>query len=81
MWRQGDVEKIDVSYLQPMIQDFPKIYQALLVQRNNDWIDKIESLLNTKEKEFILVGALHLAGEEGLISQLSDLGYKIEQMD
>ncbi|WP_288057949.1 TraB/GumN family protein [Methylobacter sp.] len=34
--------------------------------------------MNTPETELILVGALHLAGEDGLLAQLRQRGYKVE---
>jgi uncharacterized protein YbaP (TraB family) len=61
-----------------MKTDFPALYQLLLVDRNNIWITKIEALLATPETEFVLVGALHLVANEGVISKLQSLGYTVE---
>jgi hypothetical protein len=60
--------------------DFPEIYQALLIDRNNTWIAQIEAMSKTAEVEFILVGALHLVGSDGLLSMLSSRGYQITQL-
>ena len=41
--------------------------------------DKIEGYLNNKGTYFVIVGALHIGGEQGLLDLLSKKGFKIEQ--
>ena len=77
-WRQGDRDKIKALAITPIKKDFPKVYHQLIVQRNMDWIPEIERLMGTKEVEFILVGAAHLVGEEGILAQLAARGYTIQ---
>jgi uncharacterized protein YbaP (TraB family) len=61
-----------------MRKDYPELYQQVLVERNNNWLPQIEAFLKTPETELILVGALHLAGNDGLLAQLRQRGYKVE---
>ncbi len=77
-WRKGDIKQLEKIGLSPMNADFPDLYRLLLVERNNSWIPKIKAFLATPATEFVLVGALHLVGYEGLISKLRRLGYKVE---
>jgi len=77
-WRNGDNAQLQEIGLAPWKDSFPELYHALLVERNNNWIPQIERMLTTKEVEFVLFGALHLAGEQGILTQLEALGYKIE---
>lgn len=77
-WRQGDKDKLKELAITPVKKDFPRVYQRLFVQRNNNWMPRIETLMRTKEVEFILVGAAHLVGEEGILAQLSARGYTIQ---
>lgn len=77
-WRIGDRAKIKDISIAPIKKDFPKVYHQLLVARNMAWIPKIESMMQTKEVEFILVGAAHLVGEEGILAQLAARGYAIQ---
>jgi uncharacterized protein YbaP (TraB family) len=79
-WRSGDMDKLTDIAIKPFKQGFPILYQALLVKRNNNWLPQIQHMLKTKEVEFILVGALHMAGEDGLIHQLKLAGYQIEKL-
>lgn len=80
-WRKGDNAKLAELTIDSLKKDFPAIYQSLLVKRNNAWVPQIETMLKTKEVEMVLVGALHLAGEESVLDQLKALGYKIEQLE
>lgn len=77
-WRNGNRSRIKDIAITPIKKDFPKVYHKLLVQRNMDWIPKIEEMMQTKDVEFILVGAAHLVGEEGILSQLAARGYAIQ---
>jgi uncharacterized protein YbaP (TraB family) len=79
-WRSGDLPVLEEIAATPLRDDFPEIYQALLVNRNNAWLPQIEAMSKTTEVEFVLVGALHLVGSEGLLAMLSDRGYKITQL-
>jgi uncharacterized protein YbaP (TraB family) len=49
---------------------------ALLKERNDKWLAKLPAIMSDKSS-FIAVGALHLAGEEGLLYQLSKMGYTV----
>jgi uncharacterized protein YbaP (TraB family) len=79
-WRRGDMEKLEKLGISELEKDFPKVYKALLLDRNNAWMPQIEAMARTKEIELVLVGALHLAGRDGLLAQLKARGYKINMM-
>jgi hypothetical protein len=79
-WRSGDLRALEEIAATPLRDDFPEIYQALLVNRNNAWMPQIEAMSKTAEVEFVLVGALHLVGSDGLLAMLSSRGYKITQL-
>lgn len=78
-WRDGDQVKMAELSLKDMRKEFPGIYKQLLVDRNNNWLPRIESMLKDSETEMVLVGALHLVGEDGVLQLLRKRGYKIEQ--
>jgi uncharacterized protein YbaP (TraB family) len=77
-WRSGDRAKYRELMLEPFVKDYPQTYQALLVERNNNWMPKIEALFDTPEIELVLVGALHMIGKDGLLQQLEGKGYNVE---
>jgi uncharacterized protein YbaP (TraB family) len=79
-WRNGDNAQMQKLALKPLKDGFPKIYTSLVVDRNNNWLPKIETMLKTKDVELILVGSLHLAGNEGILEKLKKLGYTVENI-
>jgi len=78
-WLTGDMSTMNTIGIQPMLKDFPETYETLIKKRNNAWVPKIEAMFKTNEVEMVLVGALHLAGPDSVLTQLESLGYKIEQ--
>ena len=80
-WLKGDEQKLVKVALEDMIRDYPDIYKSLLVDRNNNWIPHIERMMQDKKVELILVGALHLVGEVGLLQQLRNKGYQIKKFN
>ncbi len=79
-WLAGDMQGMADVGITPFKVDYPAIYQDLLVTRNNNWLPKIENMLNDPPIEFILVGALHLSGPDSVLAKLRAKGYKIEKL-
>ncbi|WP_444997216.1 TraB/GumN family protein [Aliikangiella sp. IMCC44359] len=80
LWRSGNAKGLDELANDLMKKDYPKMYQSLLVDRNNNWMPIIENYFKTKEVEFVLVGAAHLVGEQGIVKQLQKKGYQLEKL-
>jgi len=76
-WRVGDVAAVEKLALSSL-QDAPEVYQSLLVDRNRRWVPKIETCTQTR-RCFVVVGAAHLVGPDGLIALLKQKGYAVEQ--
>ena len=81
-WRNGEMLKMsNLLGADQMKAQFPLIYKTLLIDRNERWLKQITPMFETPEVELILVGALHLVGEGGLIELLQAQGYAVEQLD
>ena len=80
-WKQGNDEKLYKIFVSQMKRDYPDLYKSLLVERNRDWLPRIERYLGTPQKELILVGVGHLVGEDGIIELLRRRGYRINKFD
>jgi uncharacterized protein YbaP (TraB family) len=80
MWRSGDIEALERTFVRPMATDYPDIYRTLLVERNNTWLPQLERHLRENRTALVLVGAAHLVGEDGLLAQLQQKGYQISQL-
>jgi Uncharacterized protein conserved in bacteria len=78
-WKAGDAPTVERIVLSALRQE-PQLYQRLLVDRNKAWIPKLEAPFARKGHTFVVVGAAHLVGPDGLISLLRAKGYTVEQM-
>ncbi|MGN6120069.1 MAG: TraB/GumN family protein [Rhodanobacter sp.] len=78
-WKAGDVDSIARIGNDDMRRHEPKLYQLLLVQRNQVWATKIAAMLQQPGTVFIAVGAAHLAGPDSVQAQLHKLGVEVER--
>lgn len=76
-WRIGDMAAIDSLIIKPAKSRDPRNYQSLFTDRNRNWIPQISAMLDDQEKELVLVGAGHLAGEDSVLKMLKAKGYTI----
>lgn len=79
-WRSGDNARLEAVAMKPLEEDFPEVQAQFVTQRNAAWLPEIEAMLQTGPVEFVLVGALHLVGDEGLLAQLKERGYTVENL-
>jgi len=78
-WKVGDVASIERLVLADVKSD-PFVYDRLLVARNRAWLPKIEALFSRGRPAFVVVGAAHLVGPDGLIAMLKAKGYQLVQL-
>lgn len=81
-WRQGDVAKLDSEMRAEMARKTPESYRLLDVDRNLAWLPKVEARLkeSTSDDTLVVVGSLHLLGEDGLVEKLRAKGYAVERL-
>lgn len=79
-WRSGDAAKL-AALLSAEYKSFPNLYEALVTERNKRWVPQIERLLHGNQDVFVVVGALHLVGDGGLLELMRRDGYKAEQLN
>jgi uncharacterized protein YbaP (TraB family) len=77
-WQFGNVAAMEKMTLTEL-HEAPELYQKLLVERNHNWIPHIETCLKQNAGCFVVVGAAHLVGPDGLPTLLSKKGYKVTQ--
>jgi uncharacterized protein YbaP (TraB family) len=78
-WKAGDAATVEKIVLQDLQSD-PRLYRRMLVDRNRDWLPKLEAAVARGSKAFVVVGAAHLVGPDGLLAMLKAKGYTIEQL-
>jgi len=79
-WRTGDNDKLSALFIDDMKALSNDLYQNILVDRNNDWLPLIEAMFSQQGTEFVLVGAAHLIGEDGLLQLLAGKGYTVSRL-
>lgn len=78
-WKAGDAPTVERLVLQDLKSE-PQLYQRMLVDRNRNWLPKLEALFARRGRAFVVVGAAHLIGPDGLLAMLRARGYTVEQM-
>lgn len=76
-WKAGDMDTLYLDLGKPMKAEAPEMYQTLMVERNKDWMPVIQGLFEDGAVELVLVGSLHLAGEDSLLKHLEKRGYRV----
>jgi uncharacterized protein YbaP (TraB family) len=81
-WISGDTQGMESILTRSVSEDkrFSTIFEKLIFERNRRMVSKIEDFLRTKETYFVIVGAGHLVGNQGVIELLRGKGYLIEQL-
>lgn len=81
-WRMGDVARLDELTRGAMLAKTPETYRLLNVVRNDAWVPKIRKLLDESSGDdaLVVVGAMHLLGEDSVVEKLRGKGYKIERV-
>ncbi len=77
-WRRGDSAALERE-LTRSFDDYPEVYRRLVTDRNRDWTRQLEKLADEDGVTLVVVGALHLVGENSVIRMLRDRGQRVER--
>ena len=78
-WKTGDTEYLEANILDEF-EDYPELYSAIVSERNERWLDTLTGLLDDERDYLIVVGALHLIGDDGLPTLLERRGVDVRQL-
>jgi hypothetical protein len=78
-WRRGDTATLETELLHA-IEEQAELHDALIVARNRRWAEIITTWLDDDQDYLVVVGALHLVGDDGVPSLLGEAGFEIEQL-
>lgn len=81
-WRDGNLEVLDAMTRVEMKEKTPQTYRLVNVRRNQAWLPRLQSMLDDRQEGevMVVVGALHLLGDDGLVEQLRGRGYDVERV-
>ena len=77
-WQTGDAAAIEKMLLASFTTN-PAAYASLITERNRNWMPQLETCLRRSSPCFVIVGAAHLVGPQGLLAMLQQKGYRVEQ--
>lgn len=81
-WMQGDVDEL-YDYMMEPLKDYPELeplMAALFDERNELMSRKIGRWMDEGGDYFVIVGAGHLGGANGVVNLLRSRGYKLQQL-
>lgn len=78
-WLTGNTAVIEQEMERGFLSD-PELRQALLIDRNEAWIERIVPYLEQGRKPFVAVGTAHLLGPDGLVAMLEQRGFAVRRL-
>jgi uncharacterized protein YbaP (TraB family) len=79
-WGSGDTTTLEELMLEGF-RSAPGLEDALLLQRNRNWVRPIMKLQNQADDYLVIVGAMHLIGGESVVAMLENKGVKVRQLN
>lgn len=79
-WKTGDDGVLEALLLDSF-DEFPELFDELVDQRNQAWDRQLTEILRHGVKDYmVIVGALHLLGEHGVIELLRQRGFEVRRL-
>jgi len=82
-WKTGDADALRKAMFGGLTAqpEFQPLYEKMIAERNVSMVKRIEALLETKNNLFVVVGAGHLVGTDGLLAIFEKKGYIVKQLE
>jgi len=77
-WQRGDTAELE-RLLHKDAAASPELFRALTTDRNRKWLPRITALLDDSRDYLVIVGALHLVGDDGIVQLLQHQGRVVVQ--
>ncbi len=78
LWKRGDAAGLSALALDDL-SDLPGFRSRMLTERNRAWVPPLTALVAEGHTPLVVVGALHLVGEDGLLALLEAQGFTVTQ--
>ena len=77
-WQHGDTAELE-RLMRKESASNPELFRMLTTDRNRKWLPRIVALLHEDQDYLVIVGALHLVGDDGLVELLKRQGFQVVQ--
>lgn len=81
-WQSGDTSIMQKLLIDEPLQKYPEskeYFDKMFTDRNRTMTEKIRNYLGGTNTYFVIVGAGHLIGDQGIVNLLEGKGYKVER--
>ena len=80
-WNGGDTKAMEALFNEGLVDDEvgKKFNQIIMIDRNYRMVEKMVKMLQIPGTYFVVVGAGHLVGDEGLVQLMSARGYTVRR--
>jgi uncharacterized protein len=78
-WDSGNSEPARI-WMSRMARNYPELYRAIDVQRNQLWVPRVNRMLNATRPTMIVVGLYHLAGSDSMLVRLGASGARLRRV-
>jgi uncharacterized protein YbaP (TraB family) len=75
-WRAGSLDELAEEFSDDFA-DSPELERALVATRNARWVARIDEMLDDGRRYLIVVGALHLVGDDSVVAMLQARGVEV----
>ncbi len=80
-WRRGDDKLLWTSMAAQMRGQYPQLYKRINTDRNDAWVPKLQQYLQAGQGgTLVVVGTLHLLGNDGVVEKLKAKGFQVERV-
>lgn len=82
-WKRGDADALATFLLDGELRRHPEyqpLYERIYIARNRAMTARIRNFLHGGRHYFIVVGAAHLVGDQGIVALLRGAGIQVEQL-
>jgi uncharacterized protein YbaP (TraB family) len=80
-WRRGDDKLLWTSMAAQMRGEYPQLYKRINTDRNDAWVPKLQQYLQAGQGgTLVVVGTLHLLGDDGVVDKLKAKGFKVQRV-
>jgi uncharacterized protein YbaP (TraB family) len=77
-WKAGRLDRLEALYAESA-SEYPELLARLADDRNRAWLPVIETFAQGDETALVIVGTLHLVGDNGVPNLLRAAGYTVTQ--
>jgi uncharacterized protein YbaP (TraB family) len=81
-WRGGSEQELVTLLFQPLREEprFQVFYDRVFFERNRQMARRLDQLAGDGRTRFVVVGAGHLVGEQGIPRLLTERGWQVERI-